>query len=89
MNELTEEVDIDFYQDKDEEAFLEAWEEKFGPITNEDIDSLYKKIALDIQKKVQDDEVKLGKKYVYQEVLVGYSDYSAVNNLFLFSQSKR
>lgn len=89
VNELTEEVDIDFYQDKDEEAFLEAWEEKFGPITNEDIDSLYKKIALDIQKKVQDDEVNLGKKYVYQEVLVGYSDYSAVNNLFLFSQSKR
>lgn len=89
VNELTEEVDIDFYQDKDEEAFLEAWEEKFGPITNEDIDSLYKKIASDIQEKVQAEEVKLGKKYVYQEVLVGYSDYSAVNNLFLFSQSKR
>jgi len=25
VNELAEEVDIDFYQDKDESAFLEAW----------------------------------------------------------------
>lgn len=88
MNELAEEVDIDFYQDKDELAFLEAWEEKFGPITNDEIEELYRKIASDIQKKVQTEQIKLGKKYVYQDVLVGYYDYSAANNLFLFSQSK-
>lgn len=89
MDKLTEEVDIDFYQDNDEAAFLEAWEEKFGPITNEGIEELYQKIALDIQDKVQSEQVKLGKKYVYQEVLVGYCDYSTANNLFLFGQSKK
>ncbi|MGB3161604.1 MAG: hypothetical protein WBA84_10195 [Carnobacterium sp.] len=89
MNELAEEVDIDFYQDKDETAFLEAWEEKFGPITNEEIDILYKKIALDIEEKFKTEQIKLGKKYVYQEVLVGYCDYNTANNLFLFGQSKK
>ncbi|WP_211249875.1 hypothetical protein [Carnobacterium funditum] len=89
MNELAEEVDIDFYQDKDESAFLEAWEEKYGPITNDEIDELYQKIALDIREKVQTEQIKLGKKYMYQEVLVGYCDYSAGNNLFLFGQSKK
>ena len=88
MNKLAKEVDIDFYQDKDEIAFLEAWEEKYGSITNDDIEELYQKIASDIQEKIQAEQIKLGKKYVYQDVLVGYYDYSAANNLFLFSQSK-
>lgn len=89
VNELTEQVDIDFYQDKDEAAFLEAWEVKHGPIDDKDIDDLYQKIALDIQEKVQDKEVKLGESYRYQDVLVGYCDYSSFNNLFLFSQTKK
>ena len=89
MKKLAEQVDIDFYQEKDEAAFLEAWEAAYGPILNEKIDELYKKIALDIHEKVQNETIKLGDSYRYKEVLVGYCDYSSFNQLYLFSQTKK
>ncbi|QQP69910.1 hypothetical protein JHE06_09935 [Carnobacterium sp. CS13] len=86
---MAEQVDIDFYQEKDEAAFLEAWEAAYGPISNEEIDELYKKIALDIHEKVQNETIKLGDSYRYKEVLVGYCDYNSFNQLYLFSQTKK
>lgn len=89
MKELAEQVEIDFYQEKDEAAFLEAWEAAYGPIADEEIDTLYKKIALDIHEKIQNETIKLGESYRYKEVFVGYCDYSSFNQLYLFSQTKK
>lgn len=82
-------LDIDFYQDKDEEAFLNRWEAKYGPIEDEDLNSLYESIAQAIYQSVQEETHQLGDKYFYQEVVVGYSDYNAFNQLYLFSQSPK
>ena len=82
-------LDIDFYQDKDEEAFLVAWEAKYGELDEAAIDALYQEIAQDTQQQLKAETHKLGNKYVYQEVFVGYSDYNTFNNLYLFGQSKR
>lgn len=82
-------VDIDFYHDKDEEAFLEAWEIKHGELEDSAIDALYQEIAQDIHQQIKTEKHELGNKYVYQEVLVGYSDYNTFNNLYLFGRSKR
>lgn len=82
-------VDIDFYQDKDEETFLNSWENKYGSIEDENIDALYQGIAQDIHQLIQKEEHELGDKYFYQEVFVGYSDYNAFNQLYLFSQSPK
>lgn len=81
-------MDIDFYQDKDEDAFLDAWEEKYGELEESEIDALYQAIAEDIHQQVEAQEHKLGKKYVYKEVFVGYSDFNNFNQLYLFSQKK-
>lgn len=82
-------VDIDFYQDKDEVAFLDGWEAKQGSIEDDAIDSLYQEITLDIHQQVQEKQHELGDKYHYREVFVGYSDYNAFNQLYLFSQSPK
>lgn len=82
-------LDIDFYQDKDEEAFLNRWEAKYGPIEDEALNSLYESIAQAIHQSVQEETHQLGDKYLYQEVVVGYSDYNAFNQLYLFSQSPK
>lgn len=82
-------LDIDFYQDKDENIFLEAWEAKYGELEDSAIETLYQEIAQDIHQQINTEQHKLGKKYVYREVFVGYSDYNTFNNLYLFSQSKR
>ncbi|MCO6016843.1 MULTISPECIES: hypothetical protein [Carnobacterium] len=79
-------VDIEFYKEQDEEAFLERWEAKFGEI--EDIDVFYQTIATTVQKEYEQNQVKLGNKYVYEGILVGYVDYNTYNNWFLFSSSK-
>ena len=86
---MAEQVEIDFYLDSDEEAFLESWENKYGQLNDEQLEELYHAIAQDIESKHQSGEHQLGKKYVYQDIVVGYSDYSAFNNWFLFSSSKR
>lgn len=44
-------VDIEFYKEQDEEAFLERWEAKFGEI--EDIDAFYQTIATTVQKEYE------------------------------------
>lgn len=86
---MTDHSDSDFYQSKDEAAFLDAWETKYGPLDNEsNLEKLYQEIALDIHEKIQNHEHKLGDKYYYQDVFVGYSDYSAFNKLYLFSRSE-
>lgn len=82
-------IDIDFYQDKDEEAFLTRWEAKYGPLEDETLDALYESIAQDIHQLIQEEKHELGAKYMYQEVAVGYSDYNAFNQLYLFSQSPK
>ncbi|MBM6614649.1 hypothetical protein JTF06_07075 [Desemzia sp. RIT804] len=82
-------LDIDFYQDKDEEAFLEAWETKYGELEDSAIDALYQEIAQNVHQQVNTENHKLGDKYFYQQVFVGYSDYNTFNNLYLFTQSKR
>ena len=81
-------IDIDFYQDKDEDAFLDAWEKKYGELEESEIDALYQAIAEDIHQQVETQEHKLGKKYVYKEVFVGYSDFNNFNRLYLFSQNR-
>lgn len=79
-------VDIDFYREKDEVAFLDRWEAKHGQI--EDLDQLYQEIATTVAAGYQAGSVELGKKYVYQEIVVGYVDYNTFNELFLFSAEK-
>jgi len=86
---VAEQVEIDFYLDSDEEAFLESWENKYGQLDGEQIENLYQAMAQDIEEKYKSGEHKLGKKYVYQDIVVGYSDYSAFNNWFLFSSTKK
>lgn len=82
-------VEIDFYNDKDEEVFLNQWEAKYGSLADETIDAMYQEIAHDIQQQIQEGKHKLGNRYVYQEVFVGYSDYNTFNNLYLFSHSRK
>lgn len=82
-------IEIDFYHDKDEDAFLNQWEAKYGPLEDEALDELYLEIAKDIQQQIEEEKHKLGDKYMYQEVFVGYSDYNAFNQLYLFSQSPK
>jgi len=54
---------------------LEAWEEKYGPITNDEIEMNYiRKIALRLSEKNSNEQIKLGKKIYVQEVLVCYCD---------------
>ena len=81
-------IEIDFYQDKDEDTFLDAWEKKYGELEESEIDALCQAIAEDIHQQVEAQEHKLGKKYVYKEVFVGYSDFNNFNQLYLFSQKK-
>lgn len=86
---MAEQAEIDFYLDSDEEAFLESWENKYGQLSEEQLEELYQDIAKDIESKYKTGEHQLGKLFSYKDVTVGYSDYSAFNNWFLFSASKR
>lgn len=79
-------VDIDFYHEKDEAAFLDKWEAEKGEIT--DLDEFYQKMAQALKAGYDAGTVILGKKYVYQDVVVGYVDYNTFNELFLFSSKK-
>lgn len=70
-------VDIDFYHEKDENAFLDKWEAEKGEIT--DIDQFYQEIALAAKTAYEAGTVNLGKKFVYQDVVVGYVDYNTLD----------
>ena len=86
---MAEQTEIDFYLDKDEDAFLEAWETKYGELTDEQLEELYQEIAQDIEAKYKSGEHQLGEVFSYKGIDVGHSDYSTINNWFLFSYSKR
>jgi len=86
---MADQAEIDFYLDKDEETFLESWENKYGELNDEQLEELYQEIAQDIELKYQSGEHQLGKLFSYKGIAVGYSDYSTFNNWFLFSSSKK
>lgn len=77
---------IDFYRGRDEEQFLNKWQELNGKLTDEQIDDLYEAIADDIDKAVAEGTHKLGEVYHYHGVEVGRSDYNQAEKLYLFEQ---
>lgn len=77
---------IDFYTNKDEKAFLEAWQAKVGQVSEADLDDLYQTIAESIKSDLENGKHELGKAYYYQDVLLGQSDYNEFYDLYLFSQ---
>ncbi len=79
-----EEVMIDFYKGKDEQVFLDNWQEKYGQLTEDEIDDLYADIADDIDEAVKKGEHVLGKPYAYKGVSLGKSDYNAFYALYIF-----
>lgn len=83
---MNEEVFIEFYRGKDEQAFLEAWKTTYGSLSEEEIDELYTDIAEEIDKQVKTEEHELGEIFVYQDIPVGKSDYNGFYNLYLFEQ---
>lgn len=85
---MEETVDIDFYRERDEGAFLDSWESAHGEISDDELDELYAKIASDIHQKIQSGEHELGDLFVYEGVPVGESDYNEFHNLYLFKEPK-
>jgi len=81
-----DELFIEFYRGKDEQAFLNAWYEKYGKLSERDIDELYENIATTIDKDLNNENHELGKEYVYNGVPVGRSDFNEFYNLYLFEQ---
>lgn len=81
-----EELFIEFYRNKDEEAFLHAWEAKHGVLSEKETDNLYIKIADTIDRQVKEGKHELGDLFEYKEVPVGRSDYNSFYNLYLFEQ---
>lgn len=79
-----EELYIDFYRGKDEEAFLTRYKDKIGSLTEDEIDELFAKIADQIDQDVKTEEHELGDEYYYQGVRVGRSDFNEKHNLYLF-----
>lgn len=79
-----EELYIDFYRGRDEEAFLMRYKDKVGSLTEEEIDELFAKIADQIDEDIKNDKHELGKDYHYQGVRVGRSDFNEKHNLYLF-----
>lgn len=79
-----EEVMIEFYKGKDEQMFLEAWQEKYGTLTDDEIDDLYADIADAIDAAVKSGEHELGQPYEYKGVLVGRSDFNTFHALYIF-----
>lgn len=79
-----EEVMIEFYKGKDEQAFLDTWQEKHGTLTDDEIDDLYAEIADAIDKDVKNGDHKLGEPYEYKGILLGRSDFNAFYSLYLF-----
>lgn len=82
------ELYIDFYRGKDEEAFLSAWQEKHGQLTEDEIDDLYTEIADAVDQAVKDGTHEIGEPYVYKEVTVGKSDFNAFHSLYVFEEVK-
>ena len=83
---MSENLEVEFYKESDEETFLNAYEAKHGALEDEQIDVLYEKIVEDIQHQIEEGTHKLGKSYFYEDVLVGKSDFNEAYGLYLFSQ---
>ena len=79
---------IDFYRGKDEQAFLDAWENKYGSLTEEETDALYEEITEAIDKAVKEETHKLGEVFIYKDVIVGKSDFNAFHTLYVFEEAK-
>lgn len=77
--------EIDFYRDQDEEAFLDAYEEKYGEQTEEEWDVVYDDILVLIKKQLNEGTHTLGKPFYYRDVLVGQSDKNEGHGVYLFS----
>jgi len=77
---------IEFYRGKEEQAFLDAWFNKYNELNEDEIDDLYEKIADAIQQDVKEGKHELGDVYEYQGVKVGKSDFNEFHNLYLFEQ---
>lgn len=83
-----EEVYIDFYREKDEQAFLDNWQAKYGKLTDDEIDTLYESIADAIDEAVKEETHELGTVFVYKDIAVGKSDFNSFNALYIFEQEK-
>lgn len=83
-----EEVMIEFYKGKDEQAFLDRWQKEHGTLSEEQIDELYADIADAIDEAVKKGEHELGETYIYQGVEVGRSDFNAFYSLYIFEATK-
>lgn len=83
---MENQVDMDFYKGRDEEAFLEAWEAKHGSVSEEELDELYVRIAESIHYAIKNGKHKLGEEFVYEGITVGQSDYNEFHRLYLFTE---
>lgn len=83
---MQDELNIDFYRDRDEDTFLQAYETAYGELTEDQIDALYEDIARAISKEIDEGTHRLGKPFLYKDVLVGTSDFSQTHSLYLFTQ---
>lgn len=79
-----EEAYIDFYRDRDEQNFLDRYEQKHGTLSDDVIDELYATIADSIEADIENNHHKIGDPYYYNDILVGKSDYNQIQNLYLF-----
>lgn len=81
-----EELFMEFYTGKAETAFLEVYQEKYGKLTEDQIDDLYADIADTIDKDIDSGKHTLGEVYTYQDVELGKSDYNSYHNLYIFGK---
>lgn len=79
-------LSIDFYRDKDEQAFLDAFEASYGELSDEELDKLYDEIALDVKQAVENGTHELGKLYKYKNITVGKSDFNSFHSVYIFEQ---
>jgi len=83
-----EEVMIEFYKGKDEQAFLDRWQAEHGAQSDDQIDELYAAIADAVDEAVKKGEHELGDTFTYEGVEVGQSDFNAFYSLYLFEATE-
>ncbi|MCC5894219.1 MAG: hypothetical protein JJU16_02025 [Alkalibacterium sp.] len=81
-----EEVFIDFYREKDEQAFLDMWQSAHGKLSDDEIDALYEEIADAIDAAVKEGSHELGSVFEYKGITVGKSDFNTFYALYIFEQ---
>jgi cystine transport system permease protein len=83
---MAEELFIEFYRGKDEQAFLDGWKTKYGEPSEGEIDEIYAAVADEIHRQVKEGQHELGDTFEYKGVVVGKSDYNEFHYLYLFEQ---